>query len=885
MKKTLKISGIVAATLLLLLIALPFVFKGKIEKIVQKQASNYLNAKMSFNGLSVNLFTDFPNLSASLNDFTLIGIDSFATDTLVRAQSIRLSIDLRQLITDNGYKIRKVVVKEGDVKIRVLPTGEANWDIMKPDSAAADTKQDTSVLKLDMEKIILDDVNITYNDRLHDLLAVCLHTNAELSGALSSAFTTIVSQIQVESLSYTQFGFPIFSGIGLNADLMMDADLNNYVFTFKSNKIRLNDLELAFDGSVGLPGDDILFDLKALTKQITFKQFLSILPSLYTNDFKDVQAAGNMQVDFFMKGLMTTNLWPSFGFKLLVQGGSFQYPSLPKSVNDIQIALNLSNPGGTLDATVVDLSKFHFNLGGNPFDLKAKITTPESDAGFDLELLGKLNLGMIKEVYPLPEDVRLQGQFDADVRAKGRMSYVEKKMYDAFVLKGKLGVKDIQLKTATMSDVSVQTAQIAFTSKTASLTSLSMLIGKNDLKASGTLSNFLGWFLRDDVLEGALSMQSNYLNLNDFMTSDTVATTESAPMAAFEIPKNLDLKLLANGKHIVFGKFDMTNAKASMTVNKGRLTIKELSANALGGSISTSGFYEAINPDKPNVAFGLDLKEVSYVQTFTSFDFVKKLAPIFSNVKGDYSMKLNINTVLDKQMNPNLDVLTGLGSIQSANVQVAGVKVFEVLGDLLHKDYLKKPTIKDLATTFTIKEGKVTTKPFDVRIADFVLTLGGITGLDKTINYNLGVELPQRLAVAGITNLQGKISGTFDKPAISLNSASAAKKAAATIADKMLVKTLGVNTEEAKQRIQQEIDRKAELMRSQAKAAADKILAEAEKQGNLLIEKASNPILKAAAKTAAAKLKSEAQKKAAALLAETETEIKKMAATAQARAQ
>ena len=885
MKKTLKISGIVAATLLLLLIALPFVFKGKIEKIVQKQASNYLNAKMSFNGLSVNLFTDFPNLSASLNDFTLIGIDSFATDTLVRAQSIRLSIDLRQLITDNGYKIRKVVVKEGDVKIRVLPTGEANWDIMKPDSAAADTKQDTSVLKLDMEKIILDDVNITYNDRLHDLLAVCLHTNAELSGALSSAFTTIVSQIQVESLSYTQFGFPIFSGIGLNADLMMDADLNNYVFTFKSNKIRLNDLEMAFDGSVGLPGDDILFDLKALTKQITFKQFLSILPSLYTNDFKDVQAAGNMQVDFFMKGLMTTNLWPSFGFKLLVQGGSFQYPSLPKSVNDIQIALNLSNPGGTLDATVVDLSKFHFNLGGNPFDLKAKITTPESDAGFDLELLGKLNLGMIKEVYPLPEDVRLQGQFDADVRAKGRMSYVEKKMYDAFVLKGKLGVKDIQLKTATMSDVSVQTAQIAFTSKTASLTSLSMLIGKNDLKASGTLSNFLGWFLRDDVLEGALSMQSNYLNLNDFMTSDTVAATESAPMAAFEIPKNLDLKLLANGKHIVFGKFDMTNAKASMTVNKGRLTIKELSANALGGSISTSGFYEAINPDKPNVAFGLDLKEVSYVQTFTSFDFVKKLAPIFSNVKGDYSMKLNINTELDKQMNPNLDVLTGLGSIQSANVQVAGVKVFEVLGDLLHKDYLKKPTIKDLATTFTIKEGKVTTKPFDVRIADFVLTLGGITGLDKTINYNLGVELPQRLAVAGITNLQGKISGTFDKPAISLNSASAAKKAAATIADKMLVKTLGVNTEEAKQRIQQEIDRKAELMRSQAKAAADKILAEAEKQGNLLIEKASNPILKAAAKTAAAKLKSEAQKKAAALLAETETEIKKMAATAQARAQ
>jgi hypothetical protein len=883
-KKTLKISGIVVVIVLLFLIVLPFAFKGKIEKIIKKQASNSLNAKLSFNSLSVSLFRDFPNLSASLNDFTLIGIDSFATDTLVRAESIRLSIDLRQLIADNGYKIRKVVVADGDVKIRVLPSGLANWDIMKSDSLTSDAAQDTSALRLDMEKVILDDVNIIYNDRLHDLLAECMHTKAELNGALSSAFTTIVSELQIGSLTYSQFGFPILSGVALQADLNLDADLNNYVFTFKSNKILLNDLELSFDGSVGLPGDDISLDIKALTKQITFKQFLSVLPSFYTSDFKDVVAAGKFKLDFFMKGLMTSDLWPSFGIKLLVDGGSFQYPSLPKSVKDIQIALQIANPGGTLDATVVDLSKFHFNLGGNPFDLKAMITTPESDAGFDIGLRGKLNFGMLKEVYPLPEDVRLQGQFDADIAAKGKMSYVEKKMYDKFVLKGKLGVKNIKLKTAALPEVAVQTADLIVTSKTADLTSLSMLIGKNDLRASGRLSNFLGWFLRDDVLEGVLFIQSNYLNLNDFMSSDTVSTAKSTLMSAFEIPQNLDLKLLANGGHIVFSKLDLTNAKASMTVNEGRLTIKDLSANALGGSLATSGFYETINPEKPKIAFGLNLKAVSYAQTLTSFEFVQKIAPIFSNVKGDYSMKLDLNTELDNQLNPNLSVLSGMGSIQSANIKVMGVKVFEVLGNVLHKDNLKNPTIKDLSTTFTIKDGKVTTKPFDIQIAEIGLTLGGVTGLDKTINYDLGVALPQHLSVAGISNLQGKITGTFDKPAISINTASAAKKAAETIANKVLVKTLGSNVEESKQRVEQELNRKAELMRAEAKAGGDKLIAEADKQGNLLIEKASNPILKAAAKSAAAKLKSEAQKKAAALIAETETEIKKMVANAQARA-
>jgi hypothetical protein len=883
-KKALKISGIVLGVLLLAMLILPFAFKGKIGGIIQTQANKNLNARFTFDGLNINLFSNFPNITASLNDLTIVGVDSFATDTLVYAKSVRMAVNLKSLITDNGFKVKRVELKDARIYIKTLPTGEANYDIMKSDTTPEVEEEDTTAMHFEIEKVELTNVRVDYDDRKHDILAVCDRWNGDLNGDLSSDITTITTNSVIESLSYTQFGFPLLSNVRFETDLTFEADLNNYLFTFKSNKIRLNDMELGFGGSIGLPDDNIAFDLKANTEKVTFKQLLSLVPAFYTKDFKDMKTNGNLQLDFFMKGLMTDTDWPAFGLKLLVENAMFQYPSLPKSVQDIQVALHVSSPGGTLDKALVDLSKFHFSMGGNPFDLTAQVATPMSDADFKGTLAGKLNLGMVKEVYPLPEGTKLQGNIDANVSASGRMSYVDKKQYDKFNLKGALSVFGIQLHSEGMPDVQVKTAKLGFTSQKVNLSALSLLIGKNDLQATGTLSNMLGWFLHDDVLAGTLNVQSTYLNLNDFMTGESTAETDTTPMLAFEIPKNLNLNLNATGKKILFSNLTLTDAKAMLVVKDGRVTIKNLLANALGGSIGATGYYEALNPEKPKVAFGLDLKGVSYAKTFTSFDFVKKIAPIFESIQGNYSMKMDLQTELDKHLNPNLNLLTGLGKLQSSNVKISNVKVLDVLATTLKKENLRNPTIKDLSTTFSIKDGKVTTTPFNIQVGDIGMKLGGITGLDKTIKYDMEVTLPSDMALAGITNLKGTITGKFGKPVIRFNTSAVAKKAATSLADKALTKTLGTNTEETKAKIQQELDKKAELIRAQAKAAGDQLIAGAVKQGDQLIAKASNPIVKAAAKATAAKLKTEAEKKAAAMMTEAEAKIKQMAAEAQASA-
>jgi len=136
------------------------------------------------------------------------------------------------------------------------------------------------------------------------------------------------------------------------------------------------------------------------------------------------------------------------------------------------------------------------------------------------------------------------------------------------------------------------------------------------------------------------------------------------------------------------------------------------------------------------------------------------------------------------------------------------------------------------------------------------------------------------MAVGGVSNLQGTIKGTFSKPVIRLNTAAAAKQAAVSLADKAFKSTLGTNTAETAAKVNAELDKKAEEMRAAAKAAGDKLIEEADTQGNNLIDKASNPFVKAAAKATAAQLKKEAQKKATSLLADVEVRIKTMATSA-----
>ena len=230
-----------------------------------------------------------------------------------------------------------------------------------------------------------------------------------------------------------------------------------------------------------------------------------------------------------------------------------------------------------------------------------------------------------------------------------------------------------------------------------------------------------------------------------------------------------------------------------------------------------------------------------------------------------------LGTSLDAAMSPDLRSLNATGEIRSANIHVQNIEAFDALAKALGNDELRKIEARDVAIRFAIKDGRITTQPFDLKMGGVNINLSGSTGLDQTIDYKAKVAVPggKTLQSVGVN-----IGGTFSSPKITLGIREAAEEAVKNVVDEQIQKLTGSES------LSEEIAKQAENLRAEAKRAGEKLIAAAQEQRAKLVEAAASKgaLAKIAAEKGGDKLVQEAEKQAANLQAEAERQIEKLTA-------
>jgi len=860
-KKGLKIGGSIVVVFFLILLILPFAFKGKITKLAKEQINGKLNATVDFDKIDLSFIRHFPFATVSMENLRIVGINEFKKDTLLYSENVDLVLNLSSLFSDKGYEIRKLQIDNSRILAHVLLNGKNNWTVTKTDSTE---KNDTTPMSfnLKLKDFEIKKAYIVYWDEQGKQKAVIHNLNHHTSGDFTADSSMLKTKTTIDSLDYWMGGVKYISKaeVELNADI--NANLNKQIYKFSENSSRINAIPFSFAGWVKMLDDGYDMDLTLDAKKVDFKAILSMIPAIYSNSFEGVKAGGAVNMSGFLKGKMIGDNYPAFDFKLTAVNGWFQYPKLPKSVQNINIAADISNPGKTLDATVVDVSKFAFTLGGNPFSAQMRVAYPMSDPELTMKAVGKLDLGNIKEIYPLEAETQLNGVLDMNLDLGGRMSYYDNNQYDKFKFAGKLNITNMLVKMkASPQDISITKANMVFNNRYADLSTLQMKLGRNDLTMSGKVENFVAYALHDKTLVGSLNMQSNYFNVSDFMTADTKSTkADTAKMSLIQIPKNINFTMKADFKKLVYSKMDFSNAKGTLLVANGDMKIQNMGLQAFGGNMTMNGLYSTADVKKPYVNFDVNLSDVTFKEIFKQVETLQKFAPVFEKATGKFSSKLSINSLLQNDMMPNLASLIGNGSFSTKSIGLSNVEVINALASKLNKSGLSSSTIKDVALSFDIKDGKVNTKPFDVTLGNIKMKLGGSTGLDKSIAYTGTVQMPDQFNMGKLSNLNLKIGGTFSKPKVQLdvmsmlNNVISDTKAKAVSAVNKQIDAVKPNALKAAQE-------QADQIRAEAKRIGDQLISEAKNQGDQLVAKTSNPITKAIAQRAAKKLVEEAQKK------------------------
>ena len=858
---------------------LPLAFKGKIKEIVITEANKYINAEFGFDDLSISLFSEFPQASVGIEGFWLRGKEAFANDTLAYVGDVEVAVNLKSIFGYGGFDITKVLVKDTYLKAIVLEDGQANWDIMYPSEDDLVEEEDTtaSAFRILLKKVEVDNVNIIYDDRQGGMYAHIESFGATCRGDMSADKALLDLQAAIGALTFKMDGVPLLNEARVGANFNIDADFANGKYTLKENTLSLNAIQATIDGWAALPTDaPISMDLRLNTSDIRFKEILSLIPAIYAKDFEDLKAEGTVNLHAYAKGELTENTLPQFEAALKVSDGNFRYPALPAGVNDIQIAASVSNPGGDIDLTQVNVERFSLNMLDNPFAVTARVKTPISDPDFAATAKGTLDLGKIKDVYPL-EDITLGGILKADMSLGGRLSYIEKEQYDRFNASGTLKLKDMQVEIEGIPEVSIEQSTFAFTPRHLTLSETKVLVGANDITADCQFENYMAFALKGETLKGQLNLKSQHMNLNDFMTSSETETTEKAEETAPEgesdetmgtlvVPKNIDFNMNVDMAEILFANITLRDLNGKLIIKDGTADMSNLSMHAMGGTAVMNGSYStAKSESEPELKASFALNGLSFSQTFKELDMVRQMAPIFENLNGNFSGKITVDTKLDNTMSPKLETLTASGNLSTRDLNLSNVAIIDQIADATGHKELKNISAKDLNVEFTVSEGRIRTKPFDIKMGNMSLNLSGTTGLDQTIDYTGKLKLPAT-SNAVLSTIDLKIGGKFSSPKITIDTQSMARQAVAAGADKAVEavgKQLGIDLSDAEKQ-------KEELVKA-AQQASQKLVTEAEKQKANLVSKAGNNVIaKLAAEKAGDALIAEAKEQGAKLVAEAE---------------
>lgn len=801
MKKTLKISVIVFTALIILLISIPFLFKGSIEKLVLKSINENLNAQVQWEKLDLSLFRNFPDASLKLQNFSVINKAPFEGDTLAKG-TLNLEMGLMQLFKSKDLKIDAFHLEDALVNIKVDSSGVANYDIaLKDDAPVKEDTPDSDNFKLNLQNYTIKNSRINYADESSKMFFALTNFEHRGKGDLSEDITNLDTHSEA-NISFAMDGTEYLSNHRLTLDAVLELDLNQMKFSFLENEGKINELPLVFNGFFQMHENHNEIDLTFSTPSSDFKNFLAIIPKEYVKQIEDVKTTGNFMVNGIIKGNIDEEHIPTMNIKVHSNDASFKYPDLPMAVQNITIDAQLMNETGLLKDTYLNVPNLTFTVDGSPFRMKALVKNFMENAIVAMEMQGTINLANLEKILPLELESKPEGIFKADFAANFDMESVEKERYDRIDARGNASLSKFKYDGGFKNQLQITQASVSMNPNLFRLNELQATTGTTDFNVSGSLHNLFAFLMKKQNLKGSFALNSNNFNVSDFMTdgslpekttSEKTETPKTTPQEAIKVPDFLDANFDFNAKTVVYDNITLKNAKGTATIKDETVSIKNFTSDLFGGRIAFDGNVST-KEATPTFGMTLDLSKIDIVQSFREMEMLQFLAPIAQALQGSLNTKFNLSGKLDNELSPVMSSLTGdaVAEIISAQVDPQKAPVVSQLQDKMAFLNLHELNLKNVSTHFSFNNGQIEVKPFHFDAKGVDVAVSGTHGLDKSMNYNLNIDVPAKYLGNDITKLLREldpaeaekahivvpvgITGSFNQPKVSLNMESAIKE-------------------------------------------------------------------------------------------------------------
>ncbi|MBR9999370.1 MAG: hypothetical protein KFF73_10385 [Cyclobacteriaceae bacterium] len=723
--------------------AVMYYYRTELIALFVREANKRINTPVDVQKIGLDLWSQFPDVSISLDEVRIYEARELAGDYLCAADKIILSFDLLHLIFKN-YNITTLYFENARVNMMVDTYGRRNFDIFDN----KDTTSTDSLPELTLQKIILKNTTFNYSDLENEIL-LTIYTdqltnklglkNEILSFRMEGGLTN--KQMKIRDTEYLK-----------DQEIEILTDFEYGIFTrdlvFNESDLMLNGQTYLVNGKIRT-GEERYIDLEINSAGNAFQSIIGLLPDDSRESLSKYKSSGEIEFTGRISGNYGHEERPEAKAEFSCRDVSFFYPGYKKAFSNIRFDGNFTNGiNHNLQTSRLEIREFSGDIDGHKIAGNL-VLNDLKNLNSRLNLAGKIDLDAFIRTFPVKQVISGKGMIDFDISVTGPLKNFKNTYATSLKTSGEILLQDVEIHTGyTPLAFRDFNGKFFFNNLDLGIQNFSGYIGQSDFELSGFFKNIIPYVInKENPIRIEADLQSHYLNLNELLTLDfrkrSLEKERTESVYHLGISPKLNIGFNCDVKKADLKRFHGKNISGRLLISDQIALVKDVSMSTMGGQLYLDGSIVGKHPvHREFQVYGL-LDNIYVDSVFYVFNNFRQQFLVDRNLRGQIDARVNTYFVLTEDL--NLMPATINADIE-ANIkqgQLIDFKPIQSLSKYLKNEDLSNVRFSDLQNNVQIANSTVIIPEMEIISSAYHIDVSGTHTFRQEIDYHFKIPLDQ----------------------------------------------------------------------------------------------------------------------------------------------
>lgn len=734
--RLLRAFGVLMATLILLLggvSGLLYLYQDDIKAAVINELNAHLKAEIRISPQDIDLtfIRSFPNCSVQFRDVLMYeALKIKQRDTLLFASQLDLQLSLREL-WNKHYSVRALKLQGAVIKMRVLKTGQVNYEFWQKDTTQSASVEQTT---FNLERFDLLQSRFSYRDARSGLSMAVGIPELALSGRFSDSNYSLATEGQLFIRQIAHANQTYLKEKDL--DFSIHLDVKGPQYTFTKTRVQLNTMKMVLSG--GFVMGDSLRQLRVDVEapDLDIASALSLLPQRFRQHTSDYRSEGRFyakaHIDYSPE--RATEVSAQFG----INNGQITYVPNGATAEQVSLKGRLEMQNGKSELSLQDI---HLRLKND--DVRGSLLIENFQRpNLNAVLQTDLDLFNLQEFLAIDTLRSLKGRLAINAKINGNLDELKRQTFsDKVQVDVVASVSGLELGFRGDEKVfSAEKGVLTAKERNVEVTELQIRRGSSDLLINGSLPGFFNYLAGQGGLVIKGDLRSEYIRLEDFMVKYKASGGEG-PI----IPKGLEFLLHADIGRLTYAHFEAQQLAGELEIKNQRALVSDMQLSTMGGKARLDAFADNSHRGL-EVTLQAELNAINISSLFSQLDNFGQTTLRDNNIKGIATAQLEFSGSWSNSLQADLRSMRAVCGLKVERGELVDFKPLLGLSRFVDISDLQRVKFSDLTSTVKIRDGKIEFPKTVINNSALNLEFWGTHGFDNAIEYHIRLLINDLLA-------------------------------------------------------------------------------------------------------------------------------------------